>query len=143
MNEEVIIINGDEQIDSPPVPIFSYESIYSNHYIRTDDKNNIIDGWSDSIVHMEDLENCILINDKGGYQFRLKYSDGTLSEENPALWTYDGISRYKYVNGSIIEKTEEEIQQEINEIPPLPPSQMEQMRADIDFIAIMTGVDLT
>ena len=111
---------------------------YNKHYVSVDDKNRIIDGWSDGPHPEKDTENAVCINDKGGYQFRL-FPDG---KENPALFDMDGIPLYKYVDGAVQERSQEEIEADRAVIPEPPPSPMEQLRADLDFIAAMGGVEL-
>lgn len=58
------------------------------------------------------------------------------------LYTEDGIPRYKLVDGKPIERTAEEIEADRAAVPAPPPTAQEQMRADIDFLAAMTGVSL-
>lgn len=58
------------------------------------------------------------------------------------LLTGDGIFRYKYVDGEVIARTEEEIAADRAAIPAPPPSAQEQLRADVDFLAAMQGVTL-
>lgn len=58
------------------------------------------------------------------------------------LYTVDGIPRYKLAEGKSVERTEEEIAADIAALPSPPPTEQEQIRADIDFIAAMTGVQL-
>lgn len=111
---------------------------YNKHYITVDDRGQITDGWSDGPHPEKDISGAVCINDKGGYQFRLH--DG--GEENPALWTMDGIPLYKWDGESIRERTEEEIEADRALIPPPPPNEVEKLRADVDFISIMQGVDL-
>ena len=113
---------------------------YNKHYVSVDDKNRIIDGWSDGPHPEKYTENAVCINDKGGYQFRL-FPGG---EENPRLWTVDGIPLYKYVNETVQKRSREEVKADRALIPPPPPSPspMEQLRADVDFIAAMGGVEL-
>ena len=112
---------------------------FNKHYITVDDRGRITDGWSDG-PHRDDknTEGAICINDKGGYQFRL-FPDG---EENPLLFTMDGIPLYKYVDGAVKKRGEAEIEADRAMIPPPPPSELEKLRADVDFIAVMQGVDL-
>lgn len=57
------------------------------------------------------------------------------------IYTEDGIPRYKLVDGSPVERTEEEMEADRQSIVQ-PVTVEEQLRADIDFIAIMTGVTL-
>ncbi len=111
---------------------------YNKHYITVDDQHRITDGWSDGPLRDRPTEGAVCINDKGGYQFRL-YPDG---EENPVLYTMEGIPLYKYVDGAVQERTPEEIEADRALIPPPPPSETEKLRADVDYIAVMGGIDL-
>ena len=114
---------------------------YNKHYITVDDQGRITDGWSDGPRRDKPTEGAICINDRGGYQFRL-IIDKKETEENPPLWTMDGIPLYKYVDGAVQERTEEEIEADRALIPPPPPSETEKLRADMDYIAIMSGIEL-
>ena len=96
---------------------------YYNHYIITRADNAITVGWSDGPNHERDTSKAICINDQGGYQFRV-YPDG---EENPPLYTFDGIPLYKYVDGAVQRRTEYEIKTDRSAIPPAPPSPVEQL----------------
>lgn len=58
------------------------------------------------------------------------------------IYTDDGIHRYKLVDGDAVERTEEEIAADLAAIPEPSPTAQEQLRADVDFIAVMTGVSL-
>lgn len=78
---------------------------FNKHYIIIDINDNIIKGWSDGLFPSADITNAICINEKGSYQFRL-FPNG---EENPNLFTEDGISLYKYEEGQILQKSETEI----------------------------------
>ena len=114
---------------------------YNKHYISVDDQHRIIYGWSNGPLFDKSTEGAICINEKGGYQFRL-ILDGKETEENPSLWTMDLIPLYKYEGGKVMKRSEEEIEADRALIPPPPPSEMEKLRADVDFIAIMQGVEL-
>lgn len=85
---------------------------YNNHYINIDENKNVIAGWSDGPHNNRTpTDNDILINEKGGYQFRLIFEDGSLSEENPSLYT--GMTRvplYKWDGEKILRRSEEEIE---------------------------------
>lgn len=112
---------------------------YNKHYIDVDDQGRIVDGWSDG-PHpaRQPTEQSVLLTDQGGYQFRLCL-DG---EENPSLWTMEGIPLYKYEDGEVLPRTEEEISSDRAAIPEPPPTAQEQLRADVDYIAALGGIEL-
>ena len=85
------------------IPMF-----YNKHYIRTDDNNLIIDGFSDAF--RQPTENDICINEQGGYQFRL-IVDGELTEENPPLYEGMGaIPLYEYKDGEVKRRAEADLE---------------------------------
>lgn len=105
--------------------------MYDKHYITVDAENRITNGFSDAFRQPTEADICI--NEQGGYQFRLIYVENDaltgnpvrkLSEENPSLYDWDGmIPLYKYENGEVIRRTEEEIEADRAELPvPEPPS---------------------
>ena len=67
-----------------------FEPFYNQHFIEVDEQNRIVKGWSDAFAPA--TENSIVINEQGGYQFRL-FPDG---EENPSLYTWDMVPLYKW-----------------------------------------------
>lgn len=111
---------------------------YNKHYIMADGQSRIIDGWSDGPHRGRDTDNAVCINERGGYQFRL-FPDG---EENPPLLDMDGIPLYKWDDAQALPRTGEEIAADRAALPAPPPSEMERLRADVDFIAAMGGVEL-
>lgn len=58
------------------------------------------------------------------------------------LYTIDGIHRYKLDGGKAVARTAEEIEADRAALVPTAPTALEQLRADVDFLAIMQGVDL-
>ncbi len=114
------------------------DDFYNRHYITVDTAGCIVDSWSDGPYPDRDTAGAICINDKGGYQFRM-FSGG---EENPALYTMDGIPLYKWDEEQVVPRTEAEIAADRVPIPEPPPSAQEQLRADVDYLAMMTGVEL-
>lgn len=48
-----------------------------------------------------------------------------------------GIPLYKYVSGEIVQRTSEEIEADINALPPEEPSEQEMLRADVDFLLML------
>lgn len=114
------------------------EIYYNKHYVEIDERDSIVNGWSDGPCPEHDTKCAICINDKGGYQFRL-FPDG---EENPSLYTYDFIPLYKWENNQVVRRTEEELAADRAAIPAPPPTMQEQLRADVDFLAVLQGVTL-
>lgn len=108
------------------------ELIYNKHYITLNENGCIVDGFSDAFRTPSATDICI--NEFGGYQFRLFHN----GEENPVLFNSDGVPLYRW-NGSVIARGSGEI--EADRVEP-EPTEMEQLRADVDYIAIMTGVEL-
>lgn len=114
------------------------DNYYNKHYITVDNRGRIVDGWSDGPHPEKDAAGAICITDQGWYQFRLFHG----GEENPSLWTMDGIPLYKYEDGEVLPRSEEEISADRAAIPEPPPTAQEQLRADVDFIAARFGVEL-
>ena len=114
---------------------------YNKHYLKTREDGAIVDAWSDGPLRDKPTDGAVCFNDKGGYQLRL-ILDGQPTEENPPLWTVDGIPLYKWDGEAIHRRTEAEIEADRAKIPPPPASPMEQLRADVDYIAVMQGVEL-
>lgn len=112
---------------------------YNKHYITIDAQNRITDGWSDGPLPDKDTSSAVCINAKGGYQFRL-IIDGKETEENPALRTMQGVPLYKWTGSAVERRTSQEIKTDIAAIPPAPPSPMEQLRADMDYVMLMTDL---
>ena len=114
------------------------EQFYNEHYIITDARGRITDGWSDGPFPDRDATDAICIEEQGGYQFRLA-PDG---EENPALYTEDGVPLYRWDGEAAVLRTAEEIQADLAAMPEPLPSEQERLRADVDFLAALQGVSL-
>ena len=112
--------------------------LYNKHYISADFQSRITDGWSDGPRPDRDTTDAICINEQGGYQFRL-FPGG---EENPALYTMDGIPLYRWDGQTVQLRADEEIGADRTAIPEPPPTAQEQLRADVDFLAALQGVSL-
>lgn len=115
--------------------------IGNKHYISVDDQSRIIDLWSDGPHPEKDTTNAVCINEQGSYQVYLTINGGR-TEENPRWMDTDGIPLYKYGDGEVLPRTEEEISADRAAIPAPPPTAQEQLRADVDFLAAMQGVEL-
>ena len=108
------------------------------HYIAIDAQGRITSGWSEGPCPGRDTSGAVLLTDQGGYQFRLTPG----GEENPPLYTEDGIPLYRWDGAQVVRRSEEEVQADRAAIPPPPPSEQERLRADVDFLAAMQGVTL-
>ncbi len=103
---------------------------YNKHWISVREDGAITDGWSDGPHPEKDTAGAVLENSKGQYQFRLVLEDG-LSEENPCLYSWEGVPLFSW-NGSYAEKRpQEDIDEEISKIPPPPPTPLEVAQAKI------------
>lgn len=111
------------------------ETYYNKHYIDVDAQGRIVNGWSDGPhPQRQPIEQSVLLTEQGGYQFRLAPG----GEENPVLWTMDGIPLYKYEDGEVRPRTEEEIAADRAAIPSPPPTAQERMEAQVTYTAMMT-----
>lgn len=106
---------------------------YNKHYIRVID-GIVTKGFSDAFE--EPTETDICINEKGGRHFEI---DGQI---NPPMFDENFCHLYRY-DGTLRKATEDELkaEREENYVEPEPTAE-ERLRADIDFLAIMTGVAL-
>lgn len=109
---------------------------YDKHYIKLREDGAIIDGWSTGPHPEKDTEGAILINSKASYQFRL-ILEGGLSEENPSLWTWEGIPKFTWDGEKAVPRPQEDIDAEIAKIPPPPPSPLEVLTGKV------AGLDTT
>lgn len=98
---------------------------YNKHYIRLDESNRIIKGFSDAFE--EPLETDICINENGGRHFEL---GGCI---NPALFNEHWCHIYKYEDGEIREATKEELDEELAsfEVPEPQPSQLDILQEQV------------
>ena len=118
------------------------EKFYNNHYIEIEPNGNIIRGFSDAF--QQPNGHSILINDRGGYQFRLS-PDG---EENPPMHDGNGAPLYRWdVSLStkaepwrgIVKRTQAEIDADAPTPSPPMPTLEERVRACEETILGMTG----
>jgi hypothetical protein len=113
------------------------ESIKSKVYVKADGRGRITH-CEGGYTTPADISGWIEIDEGTGDRYNLCQShyfpDGT--------YTKDGIPRYKLVDGKPAERTAEEIEVDRAALVPTAPTALEQLRADVDFLAIMQGVDL-
>lgn len=113
------------------------EMIKSKVYVQTDERGRIT-RCEGGYTTPSDLTGWVQIDEGTGDRYNLcqsHYFDG-------GLYTGDGIPRYKLEDGRAVERTEAEIEADRAAVPPARPSALEQLRADVDFLAIMQGVEL-
>ena len=111
--------------------------IKSKVYVQTDERGRIT-RCEGGYTTPSDLTGWVQIDEGTGDRYNLcqsHYFDG-------GLYTGDGIPRYKLEDGRAVERTEAEIEADRAAVPPARPSALEQLRADVDFLAIMQGVEL-
>lgn len=104
-------------------------------YIKTDEQNRIIN--INSSAFLDNTESWIKIDEGLGDKYH--HAQGNYFDE--PIYTTEGIPRYKLVDGKPAIRTEEEISKDISSIAK-EPTELEKLRADIDFLSIMTGVEL-
>lgn len=114
------------------------DNLRVKHYITIDAQGRITSGWSTGPHPDRDTTGAVCISEAGGYQFWLT-PDG---EENPALYTEDGIPLYRWDGERVVRRSEEEVQADRAALPAPAPSEQERLRADVDFLAAMQGVAL-
>ena len=128
MNNIFDITSGQPGIEMPPPEPYRV-------YVQTDEQGRIIAVNSSAFVPAE-----------WGTEIDSGFGDGFHHAQGnyfpQPIYTDDGIPRYKLAEGKAVERTEEEIAADIAALPSPPPTEQEQIRADIDFIAAMTGVQL-
>lgn len=98
-------------------------------YIRTDKNGNIT--AVNSSIFLSDLTSWIEIDEGIGD----KYAHAQGNYFKKPLINDNGIYRYKYSNGVILEKTEEEIEAEISSLPKPPMTETELLKAQIKALS--------
>jgi len=94
------------------------DDYYNKHYIRVDERNCIVNGFSNAFEQPQDGD--ILHNERGGrhFQLRIKTDDGgILSKENPPLYDVYGVPLYTLIDDMAQQRTPEELDADR---PPLP-----------------------
>ena len=114
------------------------ETTKSKVYIRVDNKTRITHCEGGYTIPA-DLAGWILI-EEGAPCDRLNLAQSHYFAGG--LYTVDGIPRYKYADGVCSLRTDAEIEADRAAIPAPGPSASEKLRADVDFLSAMTGVQL-
>ncbi len=108
----------------------------SKVYVQTDERLRII-GCEGGYTTPDDLAGWMQIDEGTGDRYNLcqvhYFAGGILTD--------DGIPRYKLADGKPVQRTDEEIAAD-RAVIVTPPTETAQLRADVDFLAAMTGVEL-
>lgn len=75
-------------------------NFYNKHYIRIDNENNIVHGFSDAFEQPQ--EGDILINEQGGRQFEFYINGNIYLGANPSLRDFDGKFLYKWDGKEVV-----------------------------------------
>lgn len=115
------------------------ENTKSKVYVLLDERNRITrceGGYT--MGNISDISEWTFIDEGYGDKYNLcqsHYFDEPLTEEH-------GIPVYKYENGKCIHRTAQEIAEDIADIPEPTPTATERNTANIDYLSMMTGIDL-
>lgn len=114
-----------------------FEETLYQVYIKIDSNNNIIS--INSSIFLDDLTDWILIDEGNGD----KYAHAQGNYFDKPIITDEGIYRYKYIDGQVIEKTQAEIDEEIAGLPqPEPTAQEDLMALMLDHEVRLTMLEL-
>lgn len=108
------------------------QSIYSV-YAKVDKNNKITKVFSTCFEQPQETD--ILI--KSGHGDEYVHVQGQYQ-----IYNEDGTHKYCMDNGIMRECTLEELEAERATFPVPEPSETDQLRADVDYIAVMTGIEL-
>ncbi|WP_457945255.1 hypothetical protein [Caproiciproducens sp. LBM24188] len=105
-------------------------------YVKTNAAGCITD--VNSSIFLQDATGWTQIDE--GIGDRYAHAQGNYFEK--PLIDENGCFIYKLVDGHPVERTGEEKATEIAARPSPPPTEIDQIRADVDYIAVMMGVTL-
>lgn len=94
-------------------------------YVKVDGANRIVQVNSDAFIATDDLPNWILIDQGHGD----KYHHAQGNYFTTPLYNDQGILTKKLVNNEVVDRTEEEIQIDIDLIPPPSPTTADLLHA--------------
>ena len=105
-------------------------------YVQTDSNDNII--AVNSSAFLPDVTDWTKIDEGVGDKYH--HAQGNYFDK--PIMTLKGIYRYRLVDGEPVEKTESEMAAEEAALPTPEPTTEEKLRADVDYLAMETGVTL-
>lgn len=111
------------------------ETQKSKVYVLLDEGSRIVrceGGYTMS--NIDDVSKWTYIDEGTGDRYNLcqsHYLDG-------GLYTYDGISRYKYEDGACVLRSEAEVEADRAAMQPPAPTQLDRVEAQVTYTAMMT-----
>lgn len=103
----------------------------AKHYIVTDDDGRVLRGFSDDFEQPGTEAVCIC--EDGGRHFEL------FGIANPPLIDMRGIPKYKLVDGSMVERSQEEMDADVIQIPSPPTLEERTSALESALLEIVTG----
>ncbi|MGI6224810.1 MAG: hypothetical protein ACOYJ1_01005 [Peptococcales bacterium] len=86
-------------------------------YVKTDAEGRITAINSDAFIPAEELSSWTYIDEGSGDKYH--HAQGNYFTEKP-LYSEQGIPNYKLIGGAVLFRTDEEIQADVDAIPPAP-----------------------
>lgn len=111
------------------------EAPRSKVYVLLDERSRIVrceGGYTMS--NIDDVSKWVYIDEGTGDRYNLCQSHYL----DDGLYTYDGISRYKYEDGACVLRSEEEMEADRAALPPPAPTQLDRVEAQLAYTAMMT-----
>lgn len=118
---------------------FLIENEPTKVYIKTDSNNNVTAVNSSIFLSDLNLTGWIYIDEGHGD----KYAHAQGHYFDKPIMTDVGIYRYKYIDNAVDEKTEEEIAEEIGQLPEPEPTENEKIETLTSAVSSMLGAELT
>ena len=102
-----------------------------NHYIRTNESNDVIHGFSDAFETPEPGD--ILVLENGPRHFQEAFPESLRNER--------GQFRFRWQDGQIVERSQQELDDEWAQRPPAPPTLQQRVEAaEQALIALMEAM---
>jgi len=103
-----------------------------NHYIRTNETGEIIHGFSDAFEQPQDGD--ILVRENGPRHFHEAFPESLRNER--------GQFRFRWQDGQIVERSQQELDDEWAQRPPEPPTLEERLEASEEALrALMEAMN--
>lgn len=103
----------------------------AKHYIAIDEAGRILRGFSDDFEQPTD--GAICINEDGGRHFEL---NGVI---NQPMTDYNGVPLYKFDGKQVVERTQEEMDADVMQIPSPPTLEERTSALESALLELVTG----